>query len=111
MFQDSRKLAYYLIGGALPVLAVLLSAIYVSVYHDREMQVASAGQSAQALAVALSKEAEATVYFAELALVRIDEYLSLRAKPLTSSSRDIHELLKWNRQLLRRGEYLSLIHI
>lgn len=105
MFQDSRKLAYYLIGGALPVLAVLLSAIYVSVYHDREMQVASAGQSAQALAVALSKEAEATVYFAELALVRIDEYLSLRAKPLTSSSRDIHELLKWNRQLLRRGEY------
>jgi len=105
LFQENQKLAYYLIGGALFALTILLSAIYVSVYHDRELQVASAEKNAQALAVALGKEAEATIYLAELALVRIDEYLSLRAEPLTSGRRDLHELLKRNRQLLRRGEY------
>ena len=105
MFYESGRTARTILAGVLLSLLVLALATYFSVSHDRRMKIESAEESVKALAVALSKEADATLYVAELALVGIVEEIKRDPELLDSARPDLHNLLLQTRALLRRDEF------
>ena len=105
MFSEAGRTARIILAGVVASVFMLALAIYFSVSHDRRMQIEGAQENVKALAVALSKEADATLYVAELALVRIVKEIRQRPDLLDSSKPDLHNLLLQSRYLLRRDEF------
>lgn len=105
MADQYKRIARYVTYGVLVTITLLFLSIYESLTHERELQIKGAQDSVRGLAIALSKETEASIHVAELVLLQIAEYVKLQPSLMEATTSDLHDILNRNHALLRRGEF------